>query len=205
LSTWLTQLDGLTSGDGIAVISATNRKDLLDQAMLDRLSSMEFHIGRPRLSAAREIFAVHLPETLPYRVNGMDARAVRQQLIDTAVDRLYSPNAGNDVATLRFRDGTSRTVGAHELISGRLISQMASAARISAFQRHATRGEPGLAAADIHDAVSDVLDRLASTLTIRNARDYLSDLPQDVDLVAVDSHRRKVRRDRWIDPGAYDG
>lgn len=205
LSTWLTQLDGLRNGEGIAVIAATNRKDLLDQAMLDRLSAMECHIGRPKLSAAREIFAVHLPETLPYRVNGVSARSVRQQLIDTAVDRLYSPNAGNDIATLRFRDGTSRTIGAHELVSGRLISQVASAACSSAFQRHVSGGEPGLAVADIHEAVSDAIDRLASTLTVRNVRDYVSDLRQDVDLVAVESHRPKIRRDRWIDRGPDDG
>jgi len=202
LSTWLTQLDGVRNGDGIAVIATTNRKDLLDQALLDRLSAMECHIGRPKLSAAREIFAVHLPETLPYRVNGVSARSVRQKLIDTAVDRLYSPNAGNDIATLRFRDGTSRIVGARELISGRLISQVASAACDSAFERHVSGGEPGLTVADIHHAVSDAIDRLASTMTVRNAHDYVSDLRQDVDIVAVEPHRRKVRGGWWIDPGA---
>jgi hypothetical protein len=38
------------------------------------------------------------------------------------------------------------------------------------------------------------MERLASTLTTRNAHVYLTDLPQDIDVVSVEPVARKVAR-----------
>ena len=116
----------------------------------------------------------------------------RQELIDRAVSRLYSPNADNALCTLRFRDGKSRTVTARELASGRTFVQICRTARQAAFQRDIRSEDAGLRVADIDDAVVAALERLASTLTPRNVASYLSDLPQDVDVVSVERIPRPV-------------
>jgi hypothetical protein len=196
LAALLAELDGFTDRAGIAIVAATNRKDLVDPALMERLSDVEIPINRPDRRAAEAIFAIHLPESLPYSPNGAAAPATRQELIETAVARLYSPNAENELCVLRFRDGKTRTVVARELASGRLFSQVARAGRQAAFLREVRGGTPGLQVADIEDAVADAIERLRSTLTVHNVHAYLSDLPQDVDVVSVEPIVRKLKRPR---------
>jgi len=199
LSTWLTEIDGLERlNDKLGIIALTNRKDLLDQALLDRLSGMELHIGRPGLEAAREIFAVHLPPNLPYGPNGAEAQQTRDDIIEVAVGTLYSPNADNVVAELRFRDGSARTVAARELLSGRTIEQLCIQARRNAFRRHTETGVPGVRVTDMEAAVAEALQRLSTTLTPANARAMLGDLPQDLDVVAVQAVQRNVAAHRYL-------
>jgi ATP-dependent 26S proteasome regulatory subunit len=198
LSSWLAELDGLQSRSGVAIVAATNRKDLLDQALFERIAGMEVHIGRPNMEAARAIFAVHLPETLPYWPNGPAATATREELIEAAVAWLYSPNADNEIAKLRFRDGQSRTVLARELASGRLFAQICEVARQAAFERHAGGGEAGISHRDMAYAVAEKIDNPRTTLSPRNVRGYLVDLPDDVDVIAVDPVRRKVRQHHYL-------
>ncbi len=69
----LAELDGFTQRGGVAIISATNRKDLIDPALLERLSDVEVHVPRPNHAAAKEIFRVHLGEDLPFSPNGAAA------------------------------------------------------------------------------------------------------------------------------------
>jgi ATP-dependent 26S proteasome regulatory subunit len=198
LSQWLTCLDGFKRRDRVAVIASTNRKDLVDPALLERISGVAVHIGRPSRDGAREIFEIYLPESVPFHGNGRAPSATRRGVIDSAVARMFDPNADTDVAVVRFRDGRSRSVAARELVSGRLIEQISQAARQQAFERHAGGGEEGVSHRDIEEAVADAIERLATTLTVRNVRHYVTDLPQDVDVVAVDPVRRKVRRHRYL-------
>ncbi len=189
LAALLAELDGFTDRSDVAIVSATNRKDLIDPALLERLSDVEIAVDRPDLRGARAIFDVHLPQDLPiHAADGRDA------LIETAVSLFYSPNADNALCTLGFRDGTRRTIAARELASGRTFAQICGAACLTAFLRDEHEGDPGLRTADIEDAVVDVLDRLATTLTARNAHAHLADLPQDVDVVSVEPVVRRVRR-----------
>ena len=198
LSTWLTELDGLREHNDVAVIAATNRKDLVDQALLERISGMEVHVGRPRLDAARAIFGVHLQDTLPFRPNGHEAGETRRGLIDLAVTRLYGPNADNRLATLKFRDGTQRHVQTREMVSGRLIKQICEAARESAFQREVQDGIGGVGREDMEQALSNAVEKLRCVLTARNAADHLLDLPEDVEVVAVEKPRRVVQSHNYI-------
>lgn len=198
LSAWLTEIDGLEQRHAsIGIIASTNRKDLIDQALLERLSGMELFIGRPSLETAREIFAIHLPPSLPYGPNGSEAEHTREDIIATAIGTLYSPNADNTIAELRFRDGTARSVAAREMVSGRTIEQICMQGRRNAFQRHVKGGASGVRVEDMEAAVAQALDRFSSTLSPANASALLSDLPQDLDVVAVTPVRRKLAAHRY--------
>jgi len=194
LAALLAELDGFTQRAGVAIIAATNRKDLVDPALLERLSDVEITVRRPDMRSAKAIFEIHLPESLPYAASGSAASETRREIIEIAVSRLYSPNADNELCSIRFRDGKTRTVMARELVSGRLLEQICRAACHAAFLRDLRDSEPGLRTADIQDAVSDAMERIASTLSPRNAHAYLADLPQDVDVVSVERIVRKVPR-----------
>ncbi len=189
LAALLAELDGFTDRTGIAIIAATNRKDLVDPALLERLSDLEIAVGRPNMRGARAIFDIHLSETVP-----VDATDTRDEIIETAVSRFYSPNADNALSTLHFRDGKTRTVVARELASGRMFAQVCRAACQAAFLRDVRGGEPGVRVADMEHAVTEAMERLASTLSRQNVHAYLSDLPQDVDVVSVEPVVRKVAR-----------
>jgi proteasome-associated ATPase len=192
LAAFLAELDGFADRSNVAIISATNRKDLLDPALLERLSDIEIPVERPDMQGARAIFEIHLPPTLPYRSNGVSAGAVRREIIETAVSRFYSPNGGNEVCVLRFRDGKTRTVAARELASGRTFRQICRAVQQGAFSRDIRGGEAGITATDMEEAVVKAITRIAGALTPRNIYSYLADLPQDVDCVSVEPVRRRV-------------
>ena len=194
LGALLAEIDGFADRSNVAIITATNRKDLVDPALLERLSDVEISVGRPDMAGAREIFGIHLPQTIPYSSNGTTSGETRQQIIDTAVARFYSPNADNELCQLRFRDGKTRTIVARELASGRCFEQVCRAARVQAFYRDASGGEAGLRLTDMESALSDTMEKLASTLTRANVHAYISDLPQDVDVVSVEPIIRKVKR-----------
>lgn len=196
LAALLTEMDGFTANPNVAVLSATNRKDLIDPALLERLGQIEISVGRPDMRGARSIFDIHLAASLPYNANGKSAADTRDEMIEAAVSRLYYPNSGNEVCRLRFRDGKVRTVAARELGSGRSFEQVCHAARLSAFRRSVEGGEKGLCVADIDAAVSDMIEKMSTTLTPRNAHAYLADLPQDVDVVSAEPVTRRVSRPR---------
>src|SRR5207244_9401835 len=133
------------------------------------LSDIEITVNRPDMHAARAIFEVHLAETVP--IAPADAR---NEIIETAVSHVFSPNADNALCTLRFCDGKTRTVVARELASGRLFAQICRAACQTAFLRDLRSGEPGLRVADMEQAVGEAIARLSSTLGRQNAQAYLS-------------------------------
>jgi proteasome-associated ATPase len=203
LAALLAEIDGFRDRSQVAILAATNRRDLLDPALLSRLADVQLAVPRPDLRSAREIFAVHLPDSLPYsrgeergalEPGSPEARELRGEVIDTATSALYAPNCENEIAKLTLRDGTTRTVRARELASGRLIEQICLSAREKAFRRHARTGGAGLTSADAADAVADALARLATTLGVHNARAHLDDLPEDVDVVRVEPIRARPER-----------
>ena len=197
LGTLLSEIEGFCKGPGLIVIAATNRADVLDPALSERFA-WEIVLPRPNREAAREIFKIHLAEGIPFRPNGSSAFTTRNMIIETAVSQFYDPNADNAVAQLQLRDGTTRTVTARDLMSGRIIEQICKSAAEAAFHRHVLGGEAGVCLDDMQMVISDVLDRLSMTLTTRNAKSYLTDLPPDLDVTAVEPIRRKVRMDRYL-------
>ena len=185
LDALLAELDGFQDRKNVAIIAASNRKDLIDPALLERLSDIEVRVDRPNLAGAQAILDIHLPPSVPYSPNGSVAQETRRGLIELAVSLLYDPNADNELCVLKFRDGRTRRVAARDLASGRMLEQICRAARQRAFSRDVRGGAQGLREEDMEFAVRQALDRATTTLTPRNAHAYLSDLPQDVDVVAV--------------------
>ena len=190
LSTWLSSLEGFGGRTNVILVAATNRIDMLDPAFRSRFSH-EIEVPRPRLDAARAIFARHLASDYPYYPGADPAENNRLAMIESALAKLYLPNvSGSHIATLRFRDGKTRMVAASDLISGRLIEQICVNAREHAFRRRIDGGAHGICAEDLDLAVETARERLRKTLTVHNAHSYLSDLPSDVSVVAVDTAPR---------------
>ena len=196
LNAFMAELNGLEDRGNVLVVAATNRLDTLDPALArpGRLGDLMLRIPRPGRAAARDIFRKHLPLDIPYASNGHDSAAARDLLIDSAVSRIYSPNGDSQLATITFRDGKRRTVQARDLINGSEIAKIAQTAAERACLREAENGPGGVALEDLLSGVEEFFETAAQGLTPVNCRTHLDDLPQDMDVVRVDSVERKVRR-----------
>ena len=62
----LAEIDGFEKRGNVAIIAATNRRDILDAAITSRFQEMDLAVGRPKRAAAESIFRVHLPASLPF-------------------------------------------------------------------------------------------------------------------------------------------
>lgn len=190
LGTWLAELEGFEGRKSFVLIAATNRLDMLDPAFRSRFAT-EIEIARPRMASARAIFARHLRAEYRYHAGRGPAEVTRRDMIEAAVAKLYLPNAaGAAIATLRLRDGKTRTVTARDLVSGRLIEQICVHACRRAVQRHIDGDPSGLRLEDIDGALDAALDRMRATLTPCNAHSYITDLPLDLAVIAVDAQPR---------------
>lgn len=202
LGALLVELQGMESEsrNQMIVIAATNRPDMLDAALTSRME-LQLAVGRPDARAAREIFAVHLSDDLPFHSNGHPGSTERERMIDRAVGMFFAPNATGPLAVLKFRDGTQRNIMPADLISGRCIEQLCRAARQAAAFREVEGGDPGLTQRDIEEAVIDAQSNLASSLTRYNVHQYLSDLRQDMEVVALEPTVRRVSKPhRFLNP-----
>ena len=193
LGTLLTEMNGFKEVENVSIVAACNRKDLLDPALTSRFGE-ELLVRRPDMLSAREIFSIHLEEALPFAEDAVSSVATRAELIDCAVSRLYAPNAGNEVCTLKLRDGKTRTISAAALVSGRLIQQISLIAKKRAIHRVIANGPTGLKREDMEVAISEALERMATLLTPHNAHSYLETLGEDEQVVAVEPIRRRVDR-----------
>lgn len=194
---WLQGLQGFAGSLPGIILGATNRKDLLDAALLQRLSTGgQIYMPPPDMEAARAIFGVHLPASYPYAVNGHDAASSREELIDLAVSRIYSPNGDNAICKVRFADGHTHIIHARELSSGRIFEQICRNARRRACRREIETDVVGVAAEDIENAVAEALNQLRTTITVHNIRSYVPDLPQDVQITSVEPIMPRVARPR---------
>jgi proteasome-associated ATPase len=196
LTSFMAELDGLKTRGNIVVVAATNRRDALDPAIArpGRLGDLIVEIPRPGMKAATAVFEKHLPADVPYQADdGGDATTARRRLIDIAVARLYAPNGESEVASIMFRDGTRRAIRASDLMSGARIANIARAGIERACVRDLERGESGVAARDLLDAIENEVGGIVSALTPANCHAFISNLPQDLAVVRVEPVTRRVR------------
>ncbi len=196
LTALMTELDGLESRGNVLVVAATNRRDALDPALLraGRLGDLILEIPRPDRTAARDIFRRHLPADLP-----LETGASREAILDAGISRIYAPHGLGDLATVTLRDGKRRTVVGRDLVNGASIAKICQSAMERACLREAETGDAGLRTGDLLEAIDRELETATRGLSPRNCRQYLSDLPQDVDVVKVEPVRvRGARREHRI-------
>lgn len=194
LNAFMAELQGLEARGNIIVLAATNRMDSIDPALLrpGRLGDLVLHFPQPNRNAARAILSCHMPVDIPYASNGEGPTAAREVILDQAVAQLFAQNKDTELATLTLRDGKRRLVRAADLISGAQLEAIAQSALEQACVRESVGGPGGLTTADIDTAISEFFLTAPRALTSRNARSYLRDLPQDIDVVRVDLVERKV-------------
>src|SRR5699024_12489778 len=91
----LTEIDGVEQLDNVIVISASNREDLIDPAILrpGRLD-VKIRIERPDAEAARDIFAKYITDDLPLHdedlaEHGGSRSATVEAMIQRVVERMY--------------------------------------------------------------------------------------------------------------------
>jgi proteasome ATPase len=192
---FMAELNGLEDRGNILVVTATNRLDSLDSAFTrsGRLGDLMLRVPRPGRKSAQQIFEKHLPHGIPYAAEGHTPENARKNAIDTAVSMIFSANGDSELANIMFRDGKKRAVRAGDLINGAEIASIAQSATERACARESRGGEDGgVQTADLVYAVGEFFRSAARTLTPHNCRNYLDDLPQDVDVVRVDLVERKV-------------
>jgi proteasome-associated ATPase len=195
LNAFMAEVDGLENlGNNIVILAATNRLDSLDPALLrpGRLGDLVLHFPRPKRKAARAILGRHMPADIPYAANGEGPAAAREALLDMAVAQLFAQSAETELANLTLRDGKRRMVRAADLVSGAHLESIAQAALERACIREAEGGSAGVCSADVNAAVCEFFLAAPGSLKPHNARNYLPDLPQDIDVVRVDLIERKI-------------
>lgn len=120
VSRLLTELDGAKSADNVVFIGATNRKDLIDPAILraGRLDA-KFYVGLPSLEDRLEILQIHT-RNITARANDWDLRLIAQQteyysgaelakLVDVARSYALRENIDPSLDTLKMKDVRSVT------------------------------------------------------------------------------------------------
>jgi len=196
LNAFMAELNGLEDRGNVLILAATNRIDSLDPALLrpGRLGDLVLHFPAPRANGARQILGRYLPVDVPYAADGEGSAAAREALLDLAVARIFSSGAETELAHLMLRDGKRRAVHAADLVSGAQLEAIAQSALERACVREAEGGPAGVGASDVSSAIEEFFASAPRPLTPRNARSYVRDLPQDVDVVRVDLVERKVRK-----------
>lgn len=194
LNTILAEMDGLRSS-GALIVATTNRPELLDAALTrpGRLGRT-FKVGRPGLQAARAILRIHLPADIPYAHGTLGGESARDAMIEVALSRIFAPGGPlAELATLRFRDGHSRVVGARDLISGAVLASVAQSAVDRAVRRDYATGESGVLEEDLVTQADERFAELAAALHPANVRSTL-ELPDDQDVVSVTHPRARRAR-----------
>jgi proteasome-associated ATPase len=194
LNCFMAELNGFEDRENVVVLAATNRLGALDPALLrpGRLGDLVLHFPQPRAKAARAILERHLPADIPYAASGEGQVAARDALLDLAVAQLYAQNTDTELAQLTLRDGRQHLVRAADLVSGAQLQSIAQTAIERACVRETDGGPEGLNTADIAAGVFDFFTTAPRALTTHNARNYLRNLPQDIDVVRIDPILRKV-------------
>jgi proteasome ATPase len=183
MGTLLAEIDGLEQADGILVMGATNRLELIDEAILrqGRFGDRIVDIPRPNRGATRAILEGLLAPGLPWAEEVSPEAAIA-----AATSFLHAPEgAAGPVARLTFTDGAKQDVRARDVVSGALLASSVREAKKAAATRQLEHG-PGLCEEDVVDALDRALCAEARKLSaVAVARRSLS-LPRANEIVGVE-------------------
>ncbi len=208
LTTLMTEINGFDPlKESIFVLAATNRLDALDSAVVrpGRFGDLIIEVPRPNMEAGSEILGKYLTGAIPYATNGQgnDQAAAREEIIESVVSRIYSPNGSDDLATLVLRDSQRRAIRPVDLISGAVIANIAHMATQRACLRDIRTGRQGVCLEDLEVAVAAQFTQAASAITSANWRNHIEGLPDDAVVVRVDRPARNTARiHRYVDETA---
>jgi len=186
----LHEIDGLQEVDHVLLIGATNRPDLMDEALMrpGRFGDAVFRIPRPSRQAAREIFLKYLEPDLPfYNNNEKGQTEYVQDLVETALAFIYAPNGDlSELGTVTFRNGTRQPLRASQLMSGAMIANAVNEAKRKSCSRMLAGGRIGIGKTDLLSGLERELTGVAQRLKPGSGLTQLLDLPTDLDVVNVE-------------------
>ncbi len=164
----------------IIMIATTNRPEMFDSAMKRRLGGTLATFNRLTRSGTASVLSKKLKEHLPYASqNGEGPEAARKHLIDEVISNLFSPN-GDDQGLIEatLREGGKTVFFRRDFLTGAVLEQaVGNAINQAVFASLDQGGKVGLCTSTLLDALYEVIDGLADTLTVHNAVDYL-DVPE---------------------------
>lgn len=132
-----TLLDGVREIRGVNVILATNRLDLIDPAVIRRMS-LKIRIPEPNKDGMAKIFAKLLGKTPLHKkyLNTDDFPELSEEkdrtlvyVVGQVVQKIYEDTKKNDFVEIIFEDDTSQILKIYELISGKVIADIVNRAK----------------------------------------------------------------------------
>lgn len=192
LTAFLTELDGMAGRDGIVVLGATNRIDLVDESLLrpGRFGDLILAVPRPGREATRAIARCHLRPSVKFWTDGqaVPPDEMVEHCIDALVGHLFrDADPADALAELTLAGGQRRLVWPRDVLSGALIANVVQKAKRLALKRSLI-GPAGLTVEDLLEAADDELDSLARRLEDPfKAREILGD--RDLPVVRVEPRR----------------
>jgi proteasome-associated ATPase len=156
------EMDGIESLHDVVIILASNRPDLIDPAVLrpGRIDR-KIKVARPDREGAADVLKVYLTHDLPYdpsvrMAQGGDQEAVRRELVEQVVARLFSRNEANRLLAVRLRNGHTKVLYRGDMVSGAILAAIVRRAKEKAIERtFQDPSDPGIKADDLFDAIND--------------------------------------------------
>ena len=181
MTRFLDALDGFNKRGDTVVLAATNRADVIDEALLrpGRFGDVVIQVPRPDRDAARAILRCYLRPNTRFFTNGsgkVEPEEMVERCIDSAVSVVYANGqTENALAELVLQDGQRRHVWPKDVANGAMLKNIVRRAKEVAFQRGQV-GPRGLDPADLEYAAEVELDNVAGRLCHPvKAREILGD------------------------------
>ena len=157
----LAEIDGVEGLKNVIVIGASNRQDLIDPAVLrpGRLD-VKIKIERPDQEAAAEIFAKYLTADLPIAESELQAAGGAPEtavggMISAVVEAMYALSESNRFLEVTYANGEKEILYFKDFASGAMIESIVRRAKKLALKRYIVRGEKGIGADDLVNAVRE--------------------------------------------------
>ena len=151
----LSELDGVEALKNVIVIGASNREDLIDPAILrpGRLD-VKIKVHRPDEEAARQIFSIYLPPTLPLDEEGFGAEGEHlEDRIADVVAAMYAESPENEFIEVTYQGGDRELLYFKDFASGAMIENIVRRAKKTAIKRSIDGGPGGITVDDLIGSV----------------------------------------------------